>query len=200
MATQATEAKLLAAIASLVLVGGMRANSRAMSGLKPPEAPTPVTYQEPQAIQLEGPIETLEPIALEPIEARHCDCKITSGVGLRRNPLTGQSERHEGIDVSMPVGSPLYAFDDGKVIATGQSASAGRYLKVSHEGRTVTYMHLSRIAVGVGDLVATGEMIANSGASGHVTGPHLHLETTIRGVVVDPTPILNRVVNPTYQE
>lgn len=103
---------------------------------------------------------------------------ITSGFGMRRHPVTGELKLHAGIDFGAATGTPVVAARDGEVvIATLGHATAGNYVVVQHADRTRSrYLHLSRIDVKVGDKVSGGQTLGLSGATGRVTGPHLHFE------------------------
>lgn len=97
---------------------------------------------------------------------------------------------HKGTDYAVPVGTPIYAAADGKVSAAQSgsgSHSYGLYIKIDHGGGYATlYGHLSQTIAKPGDTVTQGQLIAKSGESGHVSGPHLHFEVFLNGVSVDP--------------
>ena len=95
---------------------------------------------------------------------------------------------HSGIDYPGRVGTPVTAAAAGRVAFAGWSEGGWGYLvAIAHSNGTRTlYAHLSRVAVSVGQRVATGERIGRIGASGRVTGPHLHFEVRLRGAAVDP--------------
>ena len=96
---------------------------------------------------------------------------------------------HFGIDFDAPVGTPVHAAQDGRVIEVtgGWAGGFGNSILVSHGGGVTTrYAHLSRIGVSVGDQVSQGQEIGNSGNTGFSTGPHLHFETRVNGKAVDP--------------
>lgn len=97
-------------------------------------------------------------------------------------PLTscfGQrnSRPHEGIDVSVPDGTSVYAAESGKVIYSGSLGGYGELVVLKHAGVYSTiYAHLSDRDVSVGEFVEKGDEIGESGSSGNATGPHLHFE------------------------
>lgn len=104
----------------------------------------------------------------------------------RRHPVTGRIQPHNGTDFATPVGSPVYSTGDGKVIAVRNHPYAGKYLVVEHNSVYKTrYLHLSRFLVKKGDHVKRGQKIALSGATGRLTGPHLHFEVLVRNRAVD---------------
>lgn len=112
---------------------------------------------------------------------------VTSDFGLRRSPLTGGRQLHEGIDVASPYGSPVVATGDGVVTFAGSWGGLGQKVVLDHGyGLTTIYGHNSSLAVKQGDRVQRGQVIASVGSSGRSTGPHLHYEILVNGVPVDP--------------
>ena len=113
--------------------------------------------------------------------------RFTSNFGYRRDPKTGGRRMHEGVDFAGPVGTPLVATGDGVVTYAGWMSGYGRLVKIKHEfGIETRYAHLSRIRVKVGERVSRGDRIGDMGASGRVTGPHLHYEVRVNGRAVNP--------------
>lgn len=106
-------------------------------------------------------------------------------------PARGQ--QHRGLDIAVPVGTPVYAPRDAKVKKVEfQPTSGGHVVTLEHEGGyTSVYAHLSEILVRVGDTVSQGTEIAKSGESGAVTGPHLHWELARNGLNIDPLDIFD---------
>ncbi len=105
----------------------------------------------------------------------------------RRHPVTGRVTPHNGVDFATPVGTDIIASGDGVVTLTTNHPYAGKYIVISHGGTYQTrYLHLSRILVRKGQAVSRGQVIAKSGATGRITGPHLHYEFIIRNHPVDP--------------
>ena len=110
---------------------------------------------------------------------------ITSDWGWR--VINGTRGFHYGIDLRAAVGTAIYAADGGKVTFVGTSGNYGKLIKIQHDNGDVTYYaHLSAYSVKTGDRVYKGQLIAKSGATGRVTGPHLHFEIRKNGVQVDP--------------
>lgn len=102
--------------------------------------------------------------------------RLTSTFGWREHPVEGGNKFHYGVDLGAATGTDIVAFADGEVYATGESSSLGNYVMLRHEGGYVTlYGHCSRITA-TGGTVAMGDKIAEVGATGLVTGPHLHFE------------------------
>lgn len=95
---------------------------------------------------------------------------------------------HTGLDFAAPTGTPLKAVHGGTVKSAGWSGSYGYHTVLELEdGTEVSYSHQSSIAVSVGQKVTTGDVIGRVGATGNVTGPHLHLEVhTAAGDSIDP--------------
>ena len=95
--------------------------------------------------------------------------------------------QHEGIDISARRGSPVHAAEAGRVIYSGWLGSYGRIVIVKHTGAWSTvYAHNSRNLVEKGDFVERGDVIAEVGASGNASGPHVHFEVRRDRVPEDP--------------
>ena len=109
---------------------------------------------------------------------------LTSGFGYRWGRM------HEGIDISVPEGTPIRAAADGTVIllqSEYESGGYGNYTCIDHGGGLSTcYAHQSSFATSVGASVNQGDIIGYSGNTGHSTGPHLHFEVRINGAPTDP--------------
>lgn len=117
--------------------------------------------------------------------------RLTSGYGLRKDPVTGVAETHEGIDLAAKHGAPILAYADGVVRFSGWQAGYGRIVVVQHaDGTESAYAHNSRNLVKAGERVAKGTVLAEVGSSGRSTGPHLHFEIRKEGRAVDPMPYL----------
>lgn len=103
--------------------------------------------------------------------------RITSDYGERIHPITRERVFHNGIDIGVPTGTPLYSAVKGTVILADYSESAGNYIKIQTDsGWTVIFMHMDSFAVERGQQVEKGDLVGYSGNSGRSTGPHLHLE------------------------
>ncbi|MEM8981000.1 MAG: M23 family metallopeptidase [Pseudomonadota bacterium] len=113
--------------------------------------------------------------------------RFTSPFGVRRDPKTGGRRMHNGVDFAAPNGTPLYSTADGVVTHAGWSSGYGRLVKIQHEfGIETRYAHMSKIRVRVGQRVTRGQRIGDMGASGRVTGVHLHYEVRVGGKPVNP--------------
>ena len=125
-----------------------------------------------------------------------------SPYGWRKHPITGRKTFHHGVDVALPVGTPLTAPADGVVVHKGNGASGGVTLILEHPGKLFTvYYHLQKPShLAKGATVKLGELIAYSGNTGASTGPHLHWEvrtpTRQWGRTVDPVDYLQETVQP----
>jgi murein DD-endopeptidase MepM/ murein hydrolase activator NlpD len=113
---------------------------------------------------------------------------ISSNFGYRRSPFTSKRVHHNGIDIAVNHGSPVYATADGIVTLAGNRFAMGKMVTIDHGFGIVTrYGHNSNVLVNAGDFVQKGETIALSGSTGRSTGAHLHYEVWVNGEVVDPT-------------
>ena len=102
-------------------------------------------------------------------------------------------EAHSGIDIAVPLGSPVRAAGGGTVEKAGTDSAFGLFVLLQHPGRYETmYGHASRLLVREGDSVQAGQVIALSGSSGRSTAPHLHFEIRLDGKPLDPLTIVKR--------
>jgi murein DD-endopeptidase MepM/ murein hydrolase activator NlpD len=112
---------------------------------------------------------------------------ITSSCGERENPITGQWEIHNGLDIAAAEGTEVLAARSGVVTEVRTSATYGKLLKYETEdGYTVMYAHLSRVMVQEGEKIRQGQVVAKSGNTGISTGPHLHYSIWKDGKLLDP--------------
>ena len=123
--------------------------------------------------------------------------KITSEFGYRTLPVKGASTNHSGIDIGVPIGTPIKAIADGKVIAAnGGMRGYGNGIFIDHgiinKKRIVSeYGHLSCFLVKTGDKVKQGQIIAKSGNTGISSGPHLHITIRENNIPVNPKKYIN---------
>jgi murein DD-endopeptidase MepM/ murein hydrolase activator NlpD len=109
-----------------------------------------------------------------------------------RSILNGEPRSpHSGADFNSPTGTPIKAPNAGRVVLAGDRYFTGNTVMIDH-GLTLfsLFAHLSEIDVRVGDTVAAGDVIGKVGATGRVTGPHLHWSVRINGARVDPLSLL----------
>lgn len=112
---------------------------------------------------------------------------ISSPYGYRDHPLFGGEKMHNGVDIVGNTGDPIRAFSDGVVEYTGESEIYGLYFQIDHgNGITTFYAHCSELLVKKGQKIIAGETVAKVGATGNVTGAHLHFELRYDGIFVDP--------------
>ena len=119
---------------------------------------------------------------------------ITSFFGKREDVgIPGKdTTNHNGLDIAYPYGTPILAVEAGTVIKAGCHVSYGNYLVINHGGGYCTlYAHCSQLLAQVGDTVNKYDTIAKVGATGDVTGNHLHICVIINGIYVNPKDYLN---------
>lgn len=125
---------------------------------------------------------------LKPIE----NSKKSSGFGLKR-VINGKNKGyHSGLDLAAPIGTPIYAPSSGQVILTGNFFYSGNTIFIDHgQGLISSYFHLNSVNLNEGDLVDTRTIIGTVGATGRVTGPHLHWSISLNDARVNPELFLN---------
>jgi murein DD-endopeptidase MepM/ murein hydrolase activator NlpD len=129
--------------------------------------------------------------AIQPLSNKNLK-RTSSGYGFRTDPITKVRTMHYGQDFSAPVGTPVYATGNGKVIQVSGSKRSrvdfGLVVKIDHGyGYETLYGHLSAFNVKVGQEVKRGDIIAYVGDTGKSTAPHLHYEVHKDGKRIDPT-------------
>lgn len=118
---------------------------------------------------------------------------VSSAFGLKR-VFNGQPRSvHKGLDLRGASGSPIKAVADGKVVLVDNLYYSGNTVYIDHgDGVFSAYLHMSEPKVVVGQQVKRGEIVGLVGATGRVTGPHLHLSMLVQGQSVDPLPLLEK--------
>jgi len=121
--------------------------------------------------------------------------RISSSFNLRRkHPVLNTIKAHRGIDYAAPTGTPVVSAGDGRVIRSGYNSLNGNYLFIQHgQQYTTKYLHLSKRHVKQGQKVSQGQLIGRVGATGRVTGAHLHYEFLVNGVHRNPRTILDKL-------
>lgn len=111
----------------------------------------------------------------------------SSGFGYRMHPIAGVVRFHYGTDFAAWSGTDIQAFADGVVRVFGWDAGYGNYVIIDHaDGWSTLYAHCSTVYVSGGESVSMGDKIALVGATGDVTGPHLHFELRHDGLYYNP--------------
>lgn len=164
----------------------------------PTPEPTPEPTAEPEVIHMDydGPAlpdnATMDKYALgievmSPIEGVE-GWWVSSGYGWRTHPVDGKERFHQGLDLAVNLGTPVKAFADGVVDYIGENSIYGLYTQIKHDnGVTSFYAHCNALYVKKGQKVTKGDVIAQSGATGNVTGAHLHFELRKDGVLLNPS-------------
>jgi len=121
-----------------------------------------------------------------PVEFTRVSSRFNSA---RYHPILNMIRAHKGVDYAAPVGTPVHAAGDGRIVFAGRMGGYGNCVEIEHSTSIVTlYGHLSRFARGthVGAHVAQGTVIAYVGMTGLATGPHLHYEYRVNGIFKNP--------------
>ncbi|MBK7073557.1 MAG: M23 family metallopeptidase [Myxococcales bacterium] len=117
--------------------------------------------------------------------------RYSSDFGERVHPVTHAESFHEGLDIAAPVGAPARAAAAGTVTKAGPAGTYGNLVVLRHaDGSETRYAHLATVEVEPGQRLEAGEPLGTVGATGRVTGPHLHFEVRVDGHAVDPAPLL----------
>jgi len=113
--------------------------------------------------------------------------RLTSGFGMRQNPVTGNMRVHQGLDLAAPMGTEVYAAGDGVVTEIGDDPVYGNFIVIRHGGGWASlYGHLQKAGAVLQSSVKSGTIIGWVGSTGQSTGPHLHFELRQDGKARDP--------------
>lgn len=130
-----------------------------------------------------GSVETSNPIP---------GVKPGSPFGMRHHPILGVDRLHAGCDMGAGSGTEIHAAADGIVVVAEVRGGYGNAVVIDHGHSLATlYGHTSRMLVKSGDVVKRGDVIALVGSTGLSTGPHLHFETRIKGLPIDPEGVVD---------
>ena len=123
---------------------------------------------------------------------------VSSNFNPRRlHPVLKTVRPHNGVDYVAPVGTPIMAAGDGRVIASAYNNLNGHYVFIQHANNIVTkYLHLSKRLVAKGDKVRQSDVVGRLGSTGRVTGAHLHYEFVVDGVHRNPRTVKLPQANP----
>lgn len=114
---------------------------------------------------------------------------VNSKFGSRKDPFSGKSSSHGGIDLAAR-SEDVMAMFDGQVISTGSDGRSGKFVIIRHGRYTVSYCHLSKILVSAGDDLLAGDVVGVTGNTGRSTGEHLHITVKESGKQINPYDIL----------
>ncbi|MBW7956357.1 MAG: M23 family metallopeptidase [Deltaproteobacteria bacterium] len=115
------------------------------------------------------------------------DSRVSSGFGMRTDPMTGEERFHHGIDIAAAEGTPVFPAAPGRVVFSGLKGGYGNLVEVLHDdGHITRYGHNAENLVKAGDRVDTSRPIAYVGSTGRSTGPHLHFEVLMNGIALNP--------------
>ncbi len=121
---------------------------------------------------------------------------ISSGFGYRSDPFVGSPAFHAGLDFKGPIGAPIFAAANGRVVFVGPRAGYGNCVEIDHgNGLRTRYAHMSAFRSTVGQPVVAGQLIGAVGSTGRSTGPHLHFEVRLNGQPINPRPFLEVAPN-----
>lgn len=116
-----------------------------------------------------------------------CEGPRSDSFGKRRFFNDQPRNPHNGLDIAAPLGTPVIAAGAGEVIDVGDYFFSGQTLVINHgRGFLTLYAHLSRIGVTLGERLAAATPVGEVGATGRVTGPHLHFSVFLNATAVDP--------------
>lgn len=117
----------------------------------------------------------------------------SSGFGYRIDPFTGMRVFHEGVDFAATTGTSIKAAAGGIVVYSDRHPNYGNMIEIDHGGDLVSrYAHASKRLVGIGEVVTSGQKIAEVGSTGRSTGPHLHFEIRHKGIPKNPSLFLKK--------
>lgn len=141
-----------------------------------------VRQQELMGALFERKLEFLATPSLWPVHGA-----ITSDFGHRRSPFGRGGDFHNGVDIKVPTGTPVYSPGAGRVEEADFMHGYGLRVVVDHDfGLETVFAHLKKTAVQPGQTVRRGELLGYSGNSGRTTGSHLHYEVHVHGTPVNP--------------
>lgn len=124
---------------------------------------------------------------IEPIRGR-----ISSGYGIRKDPIHGNHKFHKGMDIAAPEGTAIRPTMSGTVVFSGKRGSYGNVVEIRHDNGYISiYAHNKVNSVKEGDRVTTEDVIATVGSTGRSTGPHLHFELKLEGYAVNPVELMH---------
>lgn len=119
--------------------------------------------------------------------------RLSSGFGMRKDPILRTTRFHRGIDIACPYGRPILAAESGRVVYTGWKGASGITVIIEHaNGMHSIYAHCSKTLVERGQWVSSRQPVAKVGSTGRSTGAHLHFALKLKnGTVVNPLKYLD---------
>lgn len=116
---------------------------------------------------------------------------LSSSMGNRSDPFTGERDFHPGLDISADKGDPIYSTADGKVTHAASAGNYGNLVIVDHGyGIETRYGHMSAFKVKIGQAVKRGDLLGLVGSTGRATSSHLHYEVRANGRILNPLQLL----------
>jgi murein DD-endopeptidase MepM/ murein hydrolase activator NlpD len=116
---------------------------------------------------------------------------LSSSMGNRADPFTGEKDFHPGLDISADKGDPVYATADGKVVNASAAGNYGNLVVLDHGyGLETRYGHLSAFKVTLDQTVKRGDLLGLVGSTGRATSSHLHYEVRANGRILNPLQLL----------
>jgi len=127
-------------------------------------------------------------ISYTPSQLPTYSLQISSGFGMRRNPITGKRQFHDAVDFAGKFDDKIFATADGTVITVKYHNYRGKYIEINHKyGFQTLYAHLDKVYVKEGQKVKKGEIVGTMGRTGRTTGVNLHYAVTHNNRKVNPT-------------
>jgi len=140
-------------------------------------------------------IPSIQPIAVKDLT------RFGSAYGYRMHPILGYLRMHEGIDLTAPSGTKVYASGDGVVLRADWGGGFGKCVRINHGyGYQTIYAHLNDMNVRPGQKVKRGDIIGLVGSTGLSTSAHLHYEVRINGNPVNPINFYSDMTEEQYEE
>ena len=156
------------------------------SKVNPPSTDMPRITAETKLVRAKYALFSDHPAQM-PFVDNPVDGRVSSVFGLRRFLNDQPRSPHSGLDIAAPTGTPIRMPIAGKVVLTHDLFFNGNTLMVDHGGGFISMMcHMDEISVAEGDLLEVGDVVGTVGATGRVTGPHIHWSVSLAGSRVDP--------------
>ncbi|MDZ4692224.1 M23/M56 family metallopeptidase [Terricaulis sp.] len=139
-----------------------------------------------------SPISTSPVFNADAFTHRPVQGRVTGIYGARPDAFTGEMSFHPGVDIAAPMGAPVIAPANGRVIRVTTNSDYGKMIEIDHgDGFALRYAHLSAFDVRDGDSVQAGQVIGRVGNSGRSSGTHLHIEVWLNDRALDPRMVLD---------